>query len=498
MARRELKVVFLSTWPPKPCGIATFTDDLAAALLVVQPQLDYRVVAIEDPGDHFIYPPLVRRSFGRENLRELPEIAAYINASGADIVSLQHEFGLWGGFDGEFIVPFLEQLRVPVVATLHSVPLTDSTFGRQNRLRILGELAARVTHLVTFLPEAREHLIDLLGIDQSRVSVIPHGAPTFDHTKRPVARERLGVTDRIVLTTFGLLSRFKGIEDAVRALPPLVAEFPRLSYLVHGRPHPYEPADFLPSLRRLVTDLGLDDHVRFIDHFLSDEELADALLATDIYLTPYHDLAQISSGTLTYALSAGCCCVSTPYLYARALLADGRGVLVPPRDPAALATALRPLLADPVGRASYAAAAAEYGATLQWPHIGELYLDTLTAHALPVKPLPNGKFVTAATWPAYAQEDSMPRLSPAELTAALRERNAWALDRGMLTRTFTFPDFIAAITFVNQVAERAEAAGHHPDIDIRYNRVRIGLTTHDDGGISEKDVALASELDHLV
>ncbi len=388
MQPRELKVLFLSTWPPKPCGIATFSDDISRALLAVQPQLDYRVIAINDPGDDFRYPPLVRRQFNREDLEQLDTIAAYINASGADVVSLQHEFGLWGGFDGEFIIPFLDRLAIPVVATFHSVPLTNSTFSRHNRLRILGEIAGRVTRVVTFLPDARDHLIATLDLDPAQVAVIPHGAPVFDHTQRAEARTRLAVTDRLVLTTFGLLSRFKGIEDAIRALPPLVAEFPQLCYLILGRPHPYEPAEFAPGLHRLVGELGLDEHVRFVDHFLSDEELADALLATDIYLTPYHDLAQISSGTLTYALSAGCCCVSTPYVYARTVLAEGRGSFVPPHDPAAITATLRPLLADPDRRANYAAQARAYGATLHWPIIGQQYLDTLAEVALPVRPLP--------------------------------------------------------------------------------------------------------------
>jgi glycosyltransferase involved in cell wall biosynthesis len=380
-ATYELKVLFVSTWRPKPCGIATYSHDLSRALLAAEPLTDYRAVAINDPGDAFPYPPVVRQQLDREELRSLQRIAKYINASGADVVSLQHEFGIWGGFDGEFVLPFLDRLRVPVVATLHAVPLAESTFNRRNRLRLLREVGQRVAHSVVFLPEARDYLTSALELPPERVTVIPHGAPAFDRAQRPAARERLAVADRLVLTTFGLLSRFKGIEDAIRALPPLVADFPNLLYLVLGQPHPYEPAEFYPGLQQLVRDLGLTGHVRFVDHFLSDEELADARVATDIYLTPYHDLTQVSSGTLTFALSAGCCCVSTPYLYARHARADGRGVLTPPHDPVALAAALRPLLADSDRRAVYASAAATYGATLHWPRIGQQYLDLFGAVA---------------------------------------------------------------------------------------------------------------------
>jgi glycosyltransferase involved in cell wall biosynthesis len=387
LARRELKVLFLSTWPPKPCGIATFSHDLSRAMLSANPQLDYRVVAINDPGDAFGYPPVVRQQLERESLASLRDIAAYVNASGADVVSLQHEFGLWGGFDGEFILPFLDRLRVPVVATLHAVPLAESTFNQGNRLRLIAEIARRVRHLVVFLPDARGYLIDGLGIAPDKISVIPHGAPVFDRSRRDDARARFDISERVVVTTFGLLSRFKGIEDAILALPALVEACPALLYLVLGRPHPYEPADFYPGLQRLVSSLGLDDHVRFVDRFLDDEELADALVATDIYLTPYRDLAQVSSGTLTFALSAGRCCVSTPYVYARRVLADGRGVLVPPEDPAALVQSLRPLLADAELRERYGRAAGEFGSTLHWPKIGRRYLETLEAHALPPRPL---------------------------------------------------------------------------------------------------------------
>ncbi len=384
---RDLKVLFLSTWLPKPCGIATFSNDLSRALLAANPQTDYRVIAINDPGDTFHYAPVVRQQLDREELPSLRKAAAWINASGADVVSLQHEFGLWGGFDGEFILPFLDDLQVPVVATLHAVPLAASTFNRTNRLRLLAEISRRVSHLVTFLPAARDYLCDQLGVEPANVSVIPHGAPAFDRSGRETARQRLGIADRLVITTFGLLSRFKGIDDAIRALPPLIADCPNLLYRVLGQPHPYEPADFYPGLHQLVRDLNLEDYVYFENRFLSDAELAEALLATDIYLTPYRDLAQISSGTLTFALSAGCCCVSTPYIYAKETLADLRGVLVPPGDSAALTATLRQLLADPVLRERYSAAAAAYGATLHWPQIGQRYLDTLAAHALPPRPI---------------------------------------------------------------------------------------------------------------
>lgn len=384
---RDLKVLVVSTWPPKPCGIATFSQALMAGILARHPTNDHRVVAIDDPGDRFAYPAVVRHHFEREDLAGLRRATAYINAAGADVVLLQHEFGIWGGFDGEFILRFLDRLQVPVVAICHAVPVTETTFSRENRLWLLAEIGRRVAQVVTFLPVARAMLVNELGLPAERVTVIPHGAPAFDRSRRPAARARLGVDDRLVMTTFGLLSRFKGIADVLAALPALVADAPQLLYLVLGQPHPYEPPEFYPGLRALVERLGLSDHVRFVDRFLSDDELEEALVATDLYITPYHDLAQISSGTLAFALSAGCCCVATPYLYAQTALADDRGVFIPAGNPAGLAAVVRPLLTDAERRARYAAAAAAYGATLHWPHVAGQYLAVLNAVARPTRRL---------------------------------------------------------------------------------------------------------------
>ncbi|MCC6628620.1 MAG: glycosyltransferase [Chloroflexi bacterium] len=376
-AERPLKVLFVSTWQPKPCGIAAYSGDLAAALSLAEPRTDWRVAAINDPGDRFDYSPAVRQQIDKEDLASLRRVAAWINASGADVVSLQHEFGLWGGFDGELILRFLDRLHVPVVATLHTAPLVESTYNRANRLRLLGEIGARIAQATVFLPVVREALIAEVGLPPERVSVAPHGAPVFPPVDRAALRVRLGLDDRLVLTTFGLLNRHRGIEDVLRALPPLVAACPRLLYLVLGRMHPYEPPDYAAGLRALVADLGLTDHVRFEERYIPDQDLRDLLIATDIYLAPYHDLAQAGSGTLMFALSAGCCCVATPFLYARHVLAHERGVLVPPADPVALTAALRLLLADTDRRERYRAGARAYAQELAWPRIGRQYLDLL-------------------------------------------------------------------------------------------------------------------------
>lgn len=374
---RALKLLLISTFPPKECGIATFTQDLLEGIVEGDGQTDYRVVAIDDPTDALTYEWVVRQRIQKEELASLDHAAAYCNACGADAVNIQHEFGIWGGFDGELILRFLDQLTVPVVVTFHSVPLTRSSFNRDSRVRLAREIGRRAAHVVTFVPDAKEFLTAQCGLPDGKVTVIWHGAPSFPALDEAAAKRQLGLDGTLVVSTFGLLTRFKGLDYAVRAMRPLSEAHPSLVYLLLGRPHPAEPAGFMPGLRDLVRELGLSDRVRFVDHYLTDQEIQDYLAATDIYLTPYLDETQISSGTLTYALSAGRCCVSTRYVYARNALADGRGVLVPFADSEAIADALDPLLSDPELRGSYAAKARAFGGQLAWPVVSRRFVDVV-------------------------------------------------------------------------------------------------------------------------
>lgn len=375
VAERYLRLAVVSTWPPKTCGIGVFAADLMEVVRLPAHPVDVKVLAIVDPADRLEFDNDVRVTLQREDLDSVQRAADWINASGADLVNLQHEFGIWGGFDGAFVVPFLAALRVPVLTTLHTVPFNAHAFNRAGRLEILREIVRRSAHLVTFLPVARDFLIEHYNLDPARVSVLWHGAPAYPPLDRTAAKQELGLEGRTVLSTLGLLNRFKGIEDALQALAELVRDDPALLYLVLGRPHPAEPASFVPSLRALAARLHLDAQVRFVDRYLDEEEVQRYLAATDLYLTPYHDMTQISSGTLTRALAAGRLAVSTPYPYAQAALAEGRGVLVPSADPAALAAALRPLLADPALRDAYEARARAFGAALHWDRVAPQYVE---------------------------------------------------------------------------------------------------------------------------
>jgi glycosyltransferase involved in cell wall biosynthesis len=337
------------------------------------------VLAIEDPDDSFSYPFPVRRTIQKEDLGSVLAAAEWIGASGADVVSIQHEFGIWGGFDGQFLLPFLDALRVPVHLTLHVVPIGETGFNRVNRLRLLREILPRVDRVATFIPAARDYLVEACGAEAARVEAIWHGAPLPPTVDRAAAKAELGLSDRTVVSTFGLLSRFKGLADAIDAFAAAAAEHPEAVYLVLGQPHPYEPADLLPNLRARAERLGVADQVRFESRFLAEDEVGRYLAATDVYLTPYVEPTQISSGTLSRAMAAGCAVLSTPYLYAEAALADDRGVVSPFGDTAALGRNLAKLLESPAQRETYGARARAFAETLAWPRVAADFLASCRA-----------------------------------------------------------------------------------------------------------------------
>jgi glycosyltransferase involved in cell wall biosynthesis len=372
----HLRIAVVSTWPPKVCGIARFSRDLCTALVDLDPHrvsVDYKVLALTDPGDQLTFGKEVRVVIPQEDLAAIERAAAWINASGANVVSLQHEFGIWGGFDGAFVLPFLDHLHIPVLTTFHTVPFSDHAFDREGRLHLLGEIIKRSGHLVTFLPQARDFLLAHYALDPARVTMQWHGAPSYPLHDRDEAKQALGLSGRLVISTMGLLNRFKGIDVALEAVQTLAGEYPDLLYLILGQPHPAEPEGFYPALRSAVQRLGIGGQVRFVDHFLSEQEIEQYLAATDIYVTPYRDMSQISSGTLTRALAAGRLAVSTPYPYATEALRNGVGVLTPVSDPAALAETLRPLVADAHLREQYDQRAREFAAVLRWDRVATEY-----------------------------------------------------------------------------------------------------------------------------
>ncbi len=364
-------VAFVSTYPPRECGIATFTRDLARALRDCG--LRTWVVAMDEEGAGYAYGPEVRYQIHEDSREEYRVAAELINRSDAKVVSLQHEFGLFGGEWGELVLELVEPLDRPLVVTLHTVLPEPPPRAR----RVLRALCRRAAAVVVMSPSAVDLLETRYGVPRTRVYVVWHGVPTIEPASREEAKRRLGLEGRLVLSTFGLVSPGKGIEDVLDVLPEVVARHPQAVYLVLGETHPNvrrrEGERYRNMLLDKVRALRLSRHVRFENRYLRDEEIVAYLQATDVYITPYHNPDQIVSGTLSWALAAGCAVVSTPYRYAVDVLSDGRGVLVPFRDPQALARALDELLADPQRRARLGERAYAASVPMRWPRVAARY-----------------------------------------------------------------------------------------------------------------------------
>lgn len=366
-----LNVVYVSTYPPRKCGIATFTKDLAGACAGAADVI-HRVVAL-NAGESYDYPPEVQFQIRRDHLEDYRRAAEWINASGASVVSVQHEYGIFGGPAGAHLTELLRAVEKPVVTTMHTV-LKEPAPEYEAATRALIELSDAI---VVMSETSREILVSRYGAPREKLHLIYHGVPDVSPAESENAKRRLGLDGRFVVLTFGLLSRNKGIETAIEALPPVVARHPHLLYIVLGATHPevkkYEGESYREGLQCRVRELGIEQHVRFVDQFVELDTLLTYIAASDLYLTPYLHREQAVSGTLSYALAAGKAIISTPYWYAEELLADGRGVLVPFSDPAALSEAMLSLMGDAERLEAVRRAAYAFGRKMLWPEVGKAY-----------------------------------------------------------------------------------------------------------------------------
>lgn len=384
------RACLVGTAPPRRCGIATFTDDLRAALTAARPDAPAVQVALTDVGGAYDYGTDVVFEIQASQRSDYRTAAAFIDSSDVDVVCVQHEFGIFGGPSGRHVDELLEHVQAPVVTTLHTVLAHPSPELREATRRLAGRSDA----IVVLADRAVDLLVDGCGIDPAMVHVIPHGVPTAPELDRDLAKESVGLSDRTVLLTFGLLGPDKGIEVALEALSDVVRDDPSALYVVVGATHPHVLRDhgdaYRSSLEDRVTELGLQDHVLFVDRYVELEELCRYLAASDVYVTPYHSTEQIVSGTLAYAVGMGCAVVSTPYPYAQELLADDRGVLFPFADSAALGARLRALLEDDQGRDRMRRRAREHGTSMTWPAVAAaysaLFADVIARHERRARP----------------------------------------------------------------------------------------------------------------
>jgi glycosyltransferase involved in cell wall biosynthesis len=361
---------------PRQCGIATFTTHLADALIAEMPGVDGFVLAMNDAGRRHAYPSRVRFEINEGDLASYRRAADFLNVNQVDLLSVQHEYGIFGGRAGAHLLALLRELRMPIVTTLHTILSEPNLYQRM----VLDELARLSERLVVMSESGAELLRRVHGIADDRIDLVPHGIPTV-----PVehgSKERLGVQGKTVILTFGLLSPDKGIEYVIDALPAILAAHPDTVYIVLGATHPHvierEGEAYRIMLEARGQQLGVAGSLIFHNRFVSQDELTEFLSAADIYITPYLQAEQITSGTLAYAVGAGKAVISTPYIYARELLAEGRGVLVPWRDSPAIAREVVALVHDDGGRRAMCARAAAYGVGMTWPAVARRYVDCFT------------------------------------------------------------------------------------------------------------------------
>jgi glycosyltransferase involved in cell wall biosynthesis len=383
------KVAFLSDYVPRQCGIATFTADLHRAVSSQYPTIQCPVVAVNDRSEGYDYPPEVRFEIPEKDLQAYRRAADFLNLSDADVLCVQHEFGIFGGPAGNHLLATLSVVRMPVVTTLHTVLREPS--GDQRR--VFGEIARLSARLVVMTERGAEFLRGLYGIPGGKIEVIPHGIPDVPFIDPNFHKDQFGVEGRQVLLTFGLLSPHKGIENVLNALPEIVAEFPNVVYIVLGATHPNlvreQGETYRLGLERLAQKNGVSSHVIFFNRFVDIDELTAFIGAADIYITPYLNEAQITSGTLAYSFGAGKAIVSTPYWHAAELLADGRGMLVPFNDPSAIAEAVKHLLRNETQRHAMRKTAYMMGREMVWSNVAHLYIGSFERareeHRLPAR-----------------------------------------------------------------------------------------------------------------
>ncbi len=365
------KVALVGNHTPRQCGIATFTTDLTDAIAREFPAHDCFVLAMNDAGRHHAYPKQVRFEIAQGDLSSYRRAADFLNVNPVDVVCLQHEYGIFGGKGGAHVLALLRELRMPIVSTLHTILAEPNPTQRA----VMDELTQLSERVVVMSEMGATLMAKVHGVPRSKIDFIPHGIPIARAGGR--SKDQLGVLGRRVILTFGLLSPDKGIENVIDAMPEIVARYPDAVYIVLGATHPHvkehHGETYRLGLESRAQKLGVASSMIFHNRFVSQAELAEFLAAADVYVTPYLKPEQITSGTLAYAVGSGKAVISTPYWYATELLDDGRGIIVPWRDPRAIAREVVGLFDDPARAAAMRQRAAEYGKHMAWPEVARRY-----------------------------------------------------------------------------------------------------------------------------
>lgn len=373
------RLAFIGNSLPRRCGIATFTTDLRQAVAGFRPDVETCIVAMTNQGHTYDYPPAVRAEIRDDRLQDYIDAAEVLNTGQFDAVSLQHEFGIFGGEAGSHVTALLSRLNMPIITTLHTV-LSEPTRAQREVMARVVELSSG---LVVMANKGRELLRTIYNVPADKIEVIPHGIPDVPFVGSLMAKKKLGFSGRSVILTFGLLSPNKGIEVMIDAMPNILCRHPNTVYVVLGATHPnlvrHQGEAYRETLVARARERGVEEHVVFLDQFVDQNTLLDFISMCDVYVTPYLSEAQMTSGTLAYSFGCGKPVVSTPYWHARELLADGRGVIVPFGDAAAIGQATAGLLCDDERRNVMGQQAYATSRSMTWSCVAERYLKAFAA-----------------------------------------------------------------------------------------------------------------------
>ncbi len=370
------RIAVIGNHLPRQCGIATFTTDLCNAIAAECGTSELLVVAVNDGQSSYSYPARVRYEIAERTPSSYRAAAEFLNSSKVDVVSLQHEYGIFGGKSGDYILQLLRRLNMPVVTTLHTVLREPN---RDQRI-VMQEIAARSDRLVVMSEHSSRFLQDVFMIPEEKIDLIPHGIPDLPFAEPDIYKDMFSTEGKTVLLTFGLLSPNKGFENVIQALPRILSQHRNVVYVIAGATHPQvrlrEGDRYRLQLQAMARETGVERNVVFHNRFVSPEEMATLVSSADIYITPYRHEAQAVSGTLAYAMGAGKAIISTPYWHAAELLDDGRGMLVPFGDIGAIATAVTRLLDDDAARYAMRRRAYLYARPMVWNRVGQSYMRT--------------------------------------------------------------------------------------------------------------------------
>lgn len=373
--RKAIRVIYVSTYIPQKCGIATFTKDVTSAINLINPKALAEVMAVVKKDENPSFPWEVKYQIKRDDKKSYTRAAAYINRSACDIVLIEHEFGIFGGECGDYLLSFLKRVKKPKVMTCHTlIEKPDSCAGK-----VFLNLIKEVDGLTVMTKYSAKKLAKLYNFDSKKIAIIPHGTPDIGYNSSESCKKKKKLSGRLVLGNINLLSKNKGIDYTVEAVAQIVKVYPNVLCLIIGQTHPNilrdEGEKYRNSLKRKIRKLGIQKNVKFVNRYVSLQELVEWLKVIDIYITPYLDKQQSSSGALAYAVGAGKICISTGYFYAKEILANKRGIIVPFANSQAIAKEVVKIWRNEKKRKKMQERAYAYGRFMTWPSVALQHLD---------------------------------------------------------------------------------------------------------------------------